>query len=263
MQITIGLCQFEDQVSSSCIVLVQVVEPAPIPPPLKSPWAQIVKQQPKTKENAGKDATMRAAASVDNSKAPAQSREQSQPQRSREAPVGAKAAAMDVHAAQQRQGGASHRAPEKSGLSASAESTTNAAKVGRRNPANVKTGPSASSSVQSSTPINIPTVNEGSAAEKGGDTTPFAGADDKGTPKHQDGKAAVQVSRCCTYSISNSVNQCLSCSFYCWHCMHHFQALASNAHAVLLQEQKPMKPAWKRMVCASLDPQALLSQVGC
>ena len=43
-------------------------EPAPAPPPLKSPWAQIVKQQPKSKQDAARDMSARALGPPEGSK---------------------------------------------------------------------------------------------------------------------------------------------------------------------------------------------------
>ncbi len=44
-------------------------EPAPVPPPLKSPWAQIVKQQPRSKQDAAREVAARALGPPEGSKA--------------------------------------------------------------------------------------------------------------------------------------------------------------------------------------------------
>ena len=165
-------------------MLLQMVEAAPIPPPLKSPWAEIVRQQPKPKDIVGKDSGIRPATVVDNNKQAAQSQEPRQVARSKETPVHAQPPSAEAPGSQQRPGEGAGKTQARSGSSTSA-STNNAAKNGGRSPTQVKTVPPIIPPIPSSVSSAASAPSEASSAEKRGEDACAPNTDENCTPRKE------------------------------------------------------------------------------
>ncbi|BDA41797.1 probable La-related protein 1 at C-terminar half [Coccomyxa sp. Obi] len=165
----------------------KMVDPAPIPPPLKSPWAEIVRQQPKPKDVIGKDSGIKAASVGDSSRQASQNQEPRQAARSKETPNHAKLASAEAPTSQQRPADSSGKAQGRNGSSTSA-STINAANNGGRSPAHVKTVPPIVPPLPSPLPSSPSVPSEASAAEKKGEEAPAPSTDEKCTPRKEEQK---------------------------------------------------------------------------
>ena len=184
---------------TDCLDL-QIVDPAPIPPPLKSPWAEIVRQQPKPKDVVGKDSGIRPATVVENSK---QSQEPRQAARSKEAPVHAKPSSTEAPSQQRpREGAGKTQAGNGSSTSAS---TNNAAKNGGRSPAHVKTVPPIVPPIPALVSSAALAPSEASSAEKRGEDACAPSTDEKCTPRKE--VSCVSLLACCMHSFICKVSQ--------------------------------------------------------
>ena len=163
-----------------CILDVQV-EQAPVPPPLKSPWADIVRQHAKQSAGAAKVTSPRATA--DAAKTAAHQAQDRQPSRARDLPSYARPAP----------GAVSHQLPRPAEPSAKASAreaphaatAPNAANGGRAS-ASVKPAQAEAPPAPPSVPSVPPVAVEAATGAADTDETSTGSADDKGTPRQQE-----------------------------------------------------------------------------
>lgn len=165
----------------------QQVEPAPVPPPLKSPWAEVVRQHAKPKDGAVKETSPRAPAAVEAAKPAANQTKDRQAQRSKDLPSYARSGPTGASQSQQRPAEASARAPARSAPQPAAPNAAN----GGRAPASVKPAqpkPVIAPPARPSTPaVSLDAL----PVEPEGDAMSSSSTADKGTPRqHQEVSSA-------------------------------------------------------------------------
>ena len=169
-----------------CILDVQV-EQSPVPPPLKSPWADIVRQH--ARQNAGAAKVTSPRATADAAKTAVPQAQDRQPSRARDLPSYARPAPGPVSHPQPRSLEPSAKAPAREGPHAG--TAPNAANGGRA-PATMKPAQPEVPPAPSSAP-SVPPVAVGPAAGAADtDGTSTGSTDDKGTPRQQE----VRLSNC-------------------------------------------------------------------
>lgn len=161
-----------------------MVDSAPIPPPLKSAWAEIVRQQPKSKEVLGKESGIRSTAAVENSKQASQCQEPRQAPRSENTPSIAKVAVSEAPNVQRQSSEIAGRSSGRTG-SGTSPSTNNAANNGGRSPAQVKAVPPILLPATSAAPSAASTANDTASVEKGVEDAQAQITDEKCTPRKE------------------------------------------------------------------------------
>ena len=165
----------------------QQVEPAPVPPPLKSPWAEVVRQHTKPKDGAVKETSPRAPAAAEPVKPAASQAKDRQGQRSKDLPSYARTGPSGPSQSQQRPAEASARAPARNAPQPAAPNAAN----GGRAPASVKPAQPKPVIAPPARPSTPAVSLDAMPVEPEGDAMSSSSTADKGTPRqHQEVSSA-------------------------------------------------------------------------
>ena len=214
-----------------------------MPPPLKSPWAEVVRQHAKPKDGAVKETSPKAPAALEGVQPAASQTKDRQAQRSKDLPSYARTGPTGASQYQQRPAEASARGPARN---APQPAAPNAA-IGGRASASVKTAqpkPVTSPPVRPSTPaVSVDAL----PCEPESDAMSSSSTADKGTPRQHQEVSSTSIN---AIWVMQHITVCKKCIWCLGRQRFDVSSIFIYCEDVVTfqQEPKPHKPAWKTVV---------------